>query len=304
MSQKKPQPAGGPGKGILVFVLAMVLLFASTTAVLIFSGLSQGVDLSSILHSAGGSDGASVDTRLYGTLLFAALAIVIFGLWYRSRFILPYRHIQPTTPRGFSVLTILTLLLLAFGAQFLSEEIMTALRVPFGDMVGQFTDMSARLFSEASLPFLPWIYAIILGPIAEELIFRGLVYRFARLKMTFMGANLLQAVLFAVYHLNLVQGIYAFVIGLIFGFIASRGRGIRYSILLHILFNLVAVLGKDFIPSITALMPVPVLLISIGLVIFTMFAFAYEFMPVKRRNPHEQMDYANEDHRYNTHNRR
>ena len=57
------------------------------------------------------------------------------------------------------------------------------------------------------------VYTIILAPVGEELVFRGLTYRFARKALPFWGANILQAALFGVMHLNLFQGLYAFFLG-------------------------------------------------------------------------------------------
>lgn len=75
------------------------------------------------------------------------------------------------------------------------------------------------------------------APIGEELIFRGLTMRIMEKAMPWQAALVVQAVLFGVYHLNLVQGVYAVVLGLIFGYFAHRYGSVVPGILLHMVIN-------------------------------------------------------------------
>ena len=87
------------------------------------------------------------------------------------------------------------------------------------------------------------IVIVILAPILEEIIFRGTILR--RLMETSMKTRfvvLLQAILFGAVHLNIVQGIYTFVIGILLGIIYIRHKSIWAVIIIHSTFNLFAVL--------------------------------------------------------------
>lgn len=85
--------------------------------------------------------------------------------------------------------------------------------------------------------FLSLFVTVILAPLAEELLFRGVTLRKATKIMPFFLSNLLQAVLFGIYHGNLIQGVYAFALGLIFGYVAEYFHSIWASILLHAFVN-------------------------------------------------------------------
>ena len=50
-------------------------------------------------------------------------------------------------------------------------------------------------------------------------------------------ANVLQALFFGFFHMNIVQGLYAFLGGLAMGYIAHQYRTIKASILFHFFFN-------------------------------------------------------------------
>lgn len=86
------------------------------------------------------------------------------------------------------------------------------------------------------------ITAIILGPIVEELIFRGLMY--IRLKRMFGGgiAALVTGLVFGVYHWNISQGIYAFLFSYAAIFIYEKYKKVYAPIIMHIVANGTSVL--------------------------------------------------------------
>ncbi len=84
---------------------------------------------------------------------------------------------------------------------------------------------------------LSLLVTVILAPLAEEFLFRGVTLRKATKIMPFFLANILQAALFGIYHGNLIQGVYAFAFGLILGYVAEYFHSIWASILLHAFVN-------------------------------------------------------------------
>lgn len=126
-------------------------------------------------------------------------------------------------------------------------------------------------FDEPTVAIL--IYGIFLGPIAEELIFRGVALHYFKRILPFWAANLFQAVLFGVYHMNLMQGIYAAVVGLVLGYIFYRGGSLLYSITAHIIFNFfgftnILYLGSDSPYYNFFWMPIMVLTLILGSMLY------------------------------------
>lgn len=82
-----------------------------------------------------------------------------------------------------------------------------------------------------------FLYASIIGPISEELIFRGFVLRgFEK-----YGKNLaiiVSAVMFGAFHGNFIQGIFAFVVGIILGYVTLR-YSIKWAMILHVINNFI-----------------------------------------------------------------
>ena len=103
-------------------------------------------------------------------------------------------------------------------------------------------------FSTSS-PWLTYCYVLLIGPISEELIFRGAILDRLYLAFPFWAANLLQALLFGIYHMNLVQGIYAFVLGAVLGLVRVSVGTIFASIGTHIIFNATSYVLQLVFPS-------------------------------------------------------
>ena len=82
------------------------------------------------------------------------------------------------------------------------------------------------------------LYIVLIGPIFEEVIFRGAILR-TLLPYGRNFAIVLSSLLFAVYHLNLFQGVFAFFAGLILAYCTVR-FSMKWSILLHIANNALA----------------------------------------------------------------
>ena len=94
--------------------------------------------------------------------------------------------------------------------------------------------------------FLLELIAIgILTPVVEELIFRGLIFRRIRWTLDAKWAAVLSALIFAVFHGNLLQGIYAFAIGLLLAFVYERYHHIMAPIGIHVGANLISVLLSE-----------------------------------------------------------
>lgn len=92
---------------------------------------------------------------------------------------------------------------------------------------------------------LELISSALLTPILEEFVFRGIL--FPRLKgiMPKMFALPVSALLFAVMHFNIVQFIYALLLGVVLALLMEMGGNVFYAMLGHMTVNLIAVLRTE-----------------------------------------------------------
>lgn len=211
------------------------------------------------------------NTVMMISILFAVCGILLFGLWYAKQF---HGSLRIPTESFSKPALVLGIICLVPGLQLLSSVLTNF----FAYLFPQWMDFYVELMDNAGFTGQPSLllilYAVILGPIEEELTFRGVILSSAKKALPFWAANFFQALLFGVFHMNFIQGIYAFFIGLFLGYLCKRGASIWLSIFLHILFNL----WGTFASSITALLGNPlysilfllfsVLLGILGLVLF------------------------------------
>lgn len=91
--------------------------------------------------------------------------------------------------------------------------------------------------SSSSTTISMFLYASVLGPITEEIVFRGFVLRGLQ-KYGKPFAIIASAIIFGAFHGNLIQGIFAAFVGLVLGYVAME-YSIKWSIVLHIVNNFV-----------------------------------------------------------------
>jgi membrane protease YdiL (CAAX protease family) len=106
-----------------------------------------------------------------------------------------------------------------------------------------FNDVQEALYGGSLV--MEVLAAVILAPIVEELLFRGLVFKRLNGYMGKLPAMILSSLFFGIYHGNVVQGVYAFTVGMVFVFIYDRYKTLLAPILAHILANLVSVISVE-----------------------------------------------------------
>jgi len=95
--------------------------------------------------------------------------------------------------------------------------------------------------------FILQILAIgIVGPILEEVIFRGLIFHQLRKNIPLVYAVIIQAALFGLSHLNIIQGTYAFIVGIFLSLSFVWSRSLLLPIAVHIGMNLAGVFLSEY----------------------------------------------------------
>lgn len=81
------------------------------------------------------------------------------------------------------------------------------------------------------------VAAVLLAPVNEECIMRGLVLRNLQRFFSAPVVIIIQAVLFGVFHANWVQGLYVLPIGAALGYVAIKSRSVVPCIFMHLFYN-------------------------------------------------------------------
>ena len=132
--------------------------------------------------------------------------------------------------------TFIQLLCVFLSAQFIFQIIVNLLEMLL-NLVGLTAFAAIEMASTTGTNFSMFLYACILGPISEELLFRGVLLRTVRPwgKQT---AILVSSVVFGLYHGNVAQIPFAFAVGMVLGYVTVE-YSITWAIVLHIFNNMV-----------------------------------------------------------------
>ncbi|MCR5154879.1 MAG: CPBP family intramembrane metalloprotease [Lachnospiraceae bacterium] len=241
---------GSKGSNIVLAIIPMVVGLAvqGTVSVILtgaymvfyFINHPEVIRPSTGVVDYGGLVNALYDSGFFSTILFiATFATLVVGFfWYRGVFRKEDAGIKSLSPKIF-----LPMVLLGIGGQFVISLVLTKVTeiIPAG-ITEQYSQMMESVLAEGNV-FLSAVSTVILAPMAEELLYRGISLGYAKRSLSVISAALLQAVLFGIYHANIIQGVYAFLIGLVFAYVYLLFNTIWASILLHACFNAAAYLS-------------------------------------------------------------
>ena len=87
---------------------------------------------------------------------------------------------------------------------------------------------------------------VIAAPLAEELLFRGVLFRRMRTYCSWLPAALITSLIFAAFHGNILQGVYGFLLGMLLTWVYERLHTIWGSVLLHAAANAASLLATEW----------------------------------------------------------
>ena len=215
------------------------------------------------------------------------LSVIVSGLIFGLIYWLRYRKSHKEQPRMRALTitpkTIMLSVIIGFAMVFVSNLIL-ALFNPLTMLVGmdfymEQLNLISQLISGTSLP-LAIVSVGIVGPIVEEVIFRGLIFYYFQKRYSVKTAIIVQAILFGVIHLNLAQASYAIIIGLFLGYAYVYTQSIWVPIIIHVVNNIVAMVVPEAIASMQSWMLVTsglAMLLLIIVILRMMKKEGYEF---------------------------
>ncbi len=164
------------------------------------------------------------------------------------------------------------LMIIAFRLLFDNSLILWVSRISMPDFIsGSFEKLTVS-------PIILILSVMVVAPIYEEIIFRGILLKGMSKKTNPAIALVVSALFFAVVHLNVPQGINAFLLGLVIGFIYLTTDSIYLSIFAHLINNLLALLLSSRFASIGGKYALEVhgVLFALGVVFLVIACMGYE----------------------------
>lgn len=175
----------------------------------------------------GGDAGQMVNMTLAPSMLLAMLCMFLY-LWRA--------HYLPQDNATWSIISpayLVFTLLMGLSATILIDF--------FLSLLPALPDLMKEQFDVLQSGWMGILGIAVLGPVLEELLFRGGVTRLLLMQYSPAKAIFLSALIFGIFHINPAQVVSAFLAGLLFAWIYYRTRSLVPCILIHILNNSLAV---------------------------------------------------------------
>lgn len=225
------------GLAIGYLIIGAVIMLAGGIGLSFLVGLSlavQGVPYhdmeNAYLEWANGTGSLVVTLFIY--IGFA----IVFGLLY---YFFVYRKKKGTVriKEGLCLKNTVTICVMAVAGQGVSLLIITLINLVSPKSIENYVRLTSNMDFSKSNPVLIIYTACIMAPIAEELLFRGMVYTSLRKGFSIVWATIFTAVIFSAYHMNIVQFIYIIPFGIASCLIYERTQTIFSVMLFHLVYN-------------------------------------------------------------------
>ena len=85
---------------------------------------------------------------------------------------------------------------------------------------------------------IAWLTAVLMAPVLEEVVFRGLMYTRLKKGMTIVTATVLTSLAFGIMHGTIIWAIYTFIFSIVLIWVFEKFRSLTANIILHMAYNL------------------------------------------------------------------
>lgn len=227
---------------VVVIVVMMVDAVIFTVRQMLETGTIDDAALTQYLMD-------SVTSNGWGYIISILIGVGILLLWKKPRY---FKNIIFHKEKKMTVGTFFQLLAIFLCSQAILQVMFPAMEWCL-NQVGYSSMAAMEMAAIQTTGFSMFLYVGFLGPIAEELLCRGLVLRLLQ-PYGKRFAIVLSALLFGLFHGNVVQIPFAFLVGLVLGYVTVE-YSVVWAMVLHIINNFVLV---ELLSMLTAFMPMEV----------------------------------------------
>lgn len=218
---------------IVVFALVQIVVQMAASGIY---ACNEGLEFGKVLNGTAG--GQYSELLVVSSVMSSLITLMIFKVCRWTPVSRTYLMSRPWV-------TLVWVALLSFGIILPAEWVYEQLQV-------NMPESTQALFEGVMKEPLGYLAVGIFAPVVEEMVFRGAVLR-TLLNMFdrrwHWVAIVVSALLFGAVHMNVAQGLHAFVIGLLLGWMYYRTASIIPGILLHWINNTVAYLMFHLMPQ-------------------------------------------------------
>lgn len=191
------------------------------------------------------------------TLISGILVLLIFGLVFLIR---KKKFFKEVCIRPIPVKGILPIVLLAVCFNVITSVVIGYIPWPESWVEAYMADSSMIDNS-----IMAWITAVLMAPVLEEIVFRGLMYSRLKKGLPVVAAVIITSLVFGIVHGAIIWAIYTFIFSLLLIWVFERFQSLTACILLHMAYN-ISGMGISLIPEDASVIVIILFVISIVVV--------------------------------------
>lgn len=208
-------------------------------------------------------DMALLETQLMDAIMSEAMAmtlisgVIVLLLFWLVFLIRKKKFFKEVCIRPIPVKGILPVALLAACFNLITSVVISYIPWPESWMESYMANSSVIDNS-----IMAWITAVIMAPVLEEIVFRGLMYTRLKKGLPVIAAAIITSLTFGVVHGTIIWAIYTFIFSLVLIWVFERFQSLAACILLHMAYNLSG-MAMSLIPEDAGVVVIILLVVSI-----------------------------------------
>lgn len=208
-------------------------------------------------------DMALLETQLMDAIMSEAMAmtlisgVIVLLLFWLVFLIRKKKFFKEVCIRPIPVKGILPVALLAACFNLITSVVISYIPWPESWMESYMANSSVIDNS-----IMAWITAVIMAPVLEEIVFRGLMYTRLKKGLPVIAAAIITSLTFGVVHGTIIWAIYTFIFSLVLIWVFERFQSLAACILLHMAYNLSG-MALSLIPEDAGVVVIILLIVSI-----------------------------------------
>lgn len=166
------------------------------------------------------------------TFIAGILALITYWIIFLIR---KKSFFQEVTLRSIPVVGMIAVVLMGISFNIIISVVIAT--IPFPESWSQSYAQNSSVLSDGNV-VVAWLATVLMAPVLEEVVFRGLIYKRLKTGMPVVVAAIISSVVFGLMHGTIIWGMYAFVLGVVLIIVYERFHSLLANILLHMGFNL------------------------------------------------------------------
>lgn len=217
------------GVYFLVQIIVSIVYSIVLSTQLTMEMMATGEELDTLLLAEQLTEAIYAEAMMM-TLVSGILVLLIFGLVFliRKKNFLAEVCIRPIPVKG-----IIPVALLAACFNLITSVVISYIPWPESWMESYMANSSVIDNS-----VIAWITAVLMAPVLEEIVFRGLMYTRLKKGLPVIAAAIITSLVFGTVHGTIIWAIYTFIFSMVLIWVFERFQSLTACILLHMAYNL------------------------------------------------------------------